>query len=236
MCICNPILYSFLFFIMLQHHRGSRRKSQRQLTGHNIVCFLLYREPAVTCQDQTFHLTVARNTEFPDKDILCHIIVSVIDYNQALLLFVKSRIGDKIVISRSLFDRACEKLPVFLVDTDHFPVEIDQLLIFMSPWVGSSVIRIGKATDTCFVSVVDRWCARPCHLDRNSLTHDSLIDTLIGCFAAHCVHTTDLFVGSCQKTRMIVVGKLIHRDLQRWRCHRCTVMDHCAPEAVRISV
>ena len=159
-CICvYAILYyihSFLFLIMLQHHHGSRRKSQRQLTGHNIVCFLLYRETAVTCQDQTFHLTIARNTEFPDKDILCHVIVSVIDYDQALLLFVKSRIGDKIVISRSLFDRACEKLPVFLVDTDHFPVEIDQLLIFMSPWVGSSVIRIGKATDARFVTIINR--------------------------------------------------------------------------------
>ena len=44
------------------------------------------------------------------------------------------------------------------MEVNHFPV-------FSSPRISSSVIRICKSTHTSFVSIINCWSSKPCHLE-----------------------------------------------------------------------
>ena len=65
------------------------------------------------------------------------------------------------------------------LQADNILVKRQQHLILMSPGIGSPVIRIRESADTGFISVVDRRCARPGHLDHNALPEHCLIDALL---------------------------------------------------------
>ena len=121
----------------------------------------------------------------------------------------------------------CQHRTCFM-DTDHFFVECDQVVIFLAPRIGPAVVRIGKSTDSGLIAVIDRRYSRPGHLHHNGLTHDRHVDILGGCLISQVRHTPYFVVRSGQETRMVMVGKLVHRHLKRWCQKACHMMTHCS--------
>ena len=94
---------------------------------------------------------------------------------------------------------------------DQVPVEIDELLVFMSPGISPAVIRISPAYLTSFISVVDGGGAGPGHLDRDGLPEDPLVDAGGSGTGTQCSNPADHPVGTGQEAGVIMVGELVHR-------------------------
>ena len=56
---------------------------------------------------------------------------------------------------------------------------MDQILIFLSPRIGSSVIRICPSGHTSFIPIIKGGCPGPGHLYYNGLTENSRVIALI---------------------------------------------------------
>ena len=92
-------------------------------------------------------------------------------------------------------------------------METDQFLILMSPGIGPAAVRIGKAADTGFVSIVDRRSSMPGQHKGDCFPEDRPGYAFLRRTAPQLSHTSYLMIGSGQETGVIVVGKLIHRHL-----------------------
>ena len=104
----------------------------------------------------------------------------------------KSRIRQDIFLSAKDLQRTGLKCRMLFVDADRFFVECDQFLIFMSPRIGSSVIRICKSTDTSLITIIYRRSSDPGHLHNNRFTHNRFIHILVRSFRSQMFHTANV--------------------------------------------
>ena len=133
------------------------------------------------------------------------------------------------------FQRTMAQYRIFLVNPDHFPMEIDELLILSSPGVSSPVVRIGEATESCLVSIIKGRRAGPGHLHGHSLPHNGDIDLLLRRLIAELGHSSHPMVGPGQETGVVMVGQFVHGHLQR-RSHKAAHMvAHRSHEGLMIS-
>ena len=112
-------------------------------------------------------------------DLLGDGMIVIVDQDRTLSLAVKTPVGDEVIIILQHFQGTGTQFLVFTAQADNILVKRQQHLILMSPGIGSPVIRIRESADTGFISVVDRRCARPGHLDHNALPEHCLIDALL---------------------------------------------------------
>ena len=85
----------------------------------------------------------------------------------------------------------------------------------MPPWIGSAAVRIGKATNTCFITIIKCRCSRQSHLNNYSLTQYCLIDILTSCFRCSIANSSYPAIRSGQKSGMIMIIQFIHGCFQR---------------------
>ena len=132
---------------------------------------------------------------------------------------IETAVGNDIMFPIEEFQRTMAQYRIFLVDPDHFPMEIDELLILSSPGVSSPVVRIGEATESCLVSIIKGRRAGPGHLHGHSLPHNGDIDLLLRRPIAELGHSSHPMVGPGQETGVVMVGQFVHGHLQR-RSHK----------------
>ena len=114
-------------------------------------------------------------------------------------------------------------------------MELYQFLIFPSPWIGAPVIRIRPSAKSGFISIINRRCARPGHLEYNCLPENSFIHALIRCFRSHRMGTAYLSVCSCQESGMVMVGQLVHGNFKRRALKSRHMMIHGSHKCIRIA-
>ena len=120
------------------------------------------------------------------------------------------------------------------MDADHLFVELQQLLIFLSPRIGPPAVRVGKSAQAGLIAVINGRRAHPGKLDGHRLPEDRLVDALLRRFMPHMFGPAHDVVRPGQKPGMIMIGKLVHRHLQGRREHARHKMPHGAHEVVRI--
>ena len=125
--------------------------------------------------------------------------------------------------------------PVLFVHADRRAVKGQHQQILTPPGVRAAVIRIRETADPRLISIVKGRSSRPGHLHDNRLPHHLRTHVLTRRRAAKTVHTPDLVIRPCQKTRMVMVRQLIHRGLQRRSRKRRHVIPHRAKKDVRVS-
>ena len=116
---------------------------------------------------------------------------------------------------------------MLFVDADRFFVKRNQFMVFTSPRIGPSVIRIRESTNARLITIIYGRCSDPCHLHDNRFTHNRFIYIFICGFRSQMFYTANHVVRSRKESRMIMVRKFVHRYLQ-WRgqhirhmmCHR----------------
>ena len=130
-------------------------------------------------QHQAFHFTVMlRHIYLPYRQGDRLLIQIVVKCHNHLLVLRESSIRKYVMSLLQEFQGAMCQHRTCFVDTDHFFVECDQVVIFLAPRIGPAVVRIGKSTDSGLIAVIDRRCSRPGHLHHNGLTHDRHVDIL----------------------------------------------------------
>ena len=102
-------------------------------------------------------------------------LIAVINSHHRFFSICKSSVADLLIIIGQKLYRASQQLIIFFMDSDHIPMEADQLLILSSPGIGPSVIRIRKAAKPCLVSIVNGGGSRPGHLDHYRFPKDFLL-------------------------------------------------------------
>ena len=122
------------------------------------------------------------------------------------------------------------------MDRDHFFVEIKQFLILMSPRIGTAVIRIRKSTYTCLVSIIDSWCPRPGHLDRDRLSHNCRIDILRGSLRACIRNPSHTAVRSGKEPGVVMVGQFIHRHMKCRHMKGAHMRPHSCNKGLTVSI
>ena len=122
------------------------------------------------------------------------------------------------------------------MNADHIPVKIHKHHIFFSPWIGSAVIRIGESTHACLIPIINRRCARPCHLNNNCFPENPKVDAILCGFRSMGFHTSHGSVGPRKKSRMIVVGQFIHRTLQLGCLETCHKVAHSSLKIIHLSL
>ena len=123
----------------------------------------------------------------------------------------KSRIRQDIFLSAKDLQRTGLKCRMLFVDADRFFVECDQFLIFMSPRIGSSVIRICKSTDTSLITIIYRRSSDPGHLHNNRFTHNRFIHILVRSFRSQMFHTANLLPSTLSVTTSFLAVYLTFR-------------------------
>ena len=107
--------------------------------------------------------------------------------------------------------------------------------VFFSPRKRTPVVGIGKAAQPGLVSVIYCGSPHPCHLDRNSLAHDCVVDALLCCLCPDMLCASDDMVRPCQESRMVMVGQFVHRHLQGRSEHTCHEVAHRADKIVGVA-
>ena len=130
---------------------------------------------------------------------------------------------------------SCSKCFIRLMNLDQFPVECDHLFIFSSPRIGSPVVRISKTAHSGFIPIINRRRANPRHLKCCRFSHHCRFNKLIRRFRSEMLYTPNYMIGSCKKSGVVVIRKLVHRRKKRRHQHIRHVVRHCAYKMIRIS-
>ena len=97
----------------------------------------------------SYHLRVTSNGTTIEEDFMYGMVTNSVSVGG-----FKNITGKHIHLDDGVFE-------VTLIKKPKNVVELNQIMIFPSPWIGTPVIRIGKSTDTRFITIVNRWGARP---------------------------------------------------------------------------
>ena len=111
----------------------------------------------------------------------------------------------------------------------------EQFFILPAPRICAPVVRICKSAYSRLVSVINGRRSDPCHLNRNRFTHNGIVNAFFRSFRTDMFGASYDVIRPCQETGVIVIGQLVHRDLQRRSEHTCHKMAHSAYEVVCIS-
>ena len=98
--------------------------------------------------------TVHRNLSPPYRDIYMNRCIATIHCHDNLLLSVESGIAYEVTTALQEHKCSCLNGLIGLVEEDHIPVEVDQIIICMSPRVGTATVWISESTHTSLVSIV----------------------------------------------------------------------------------
>ncbi len=178
---------------------------------------------------------MAGRPDFPDGNVFCDGALIVVYQNQATVFFIKTAVGQIIVIAVNANDGACAQGGIFFPQADQILVEGDEFLIFLAPGIGAAAVGIRKAAKAGLVAVVNRRCAHPGHLHNDTLSEHRLVDAL-GCgVGAQGIGSAHLMIGAGQEAGVIVIGKLVHGHLPAWHGKTGGVMAHGAPKTVRVA-
>ena len=141
----------------------------------------------------------------PDMEVQLLIVIITVDHDSNCLFPGETSVGNAFELAVDLYEGALHQSVILLMDTDHLPMEVDQIVVLMSPGVGPSGIRIGPACDTRFISVVDGRRTRPGHLEYHRLPEDAFVHVLICGFRSEGMDPADPSVGTCQESGMVMV-------------------------------
>ena len=113
----------------------------------------------------------------------------------------------------------------------------DQTVVLVPPWIGPAVVGICKSSKSRLVPIINGRRTRPGHLQQNRLTHDLHAHIFHGCRRPQVLRPADHAVGAGQKTGVVMVGQLIHADLES-RCRQGLLAraQYSSPEDFRIPV
>ena len=148
---------------------------------------------------------------------------------------VKPAERNKIIIGMQPFRGSALKFGVFTVHPDNRFVEFNQLAVLPAPGIGPPVVRIRKPAQPRLVAVINRGRPGPGHLDHHRLHQDRLVDVLVGRLRSQVIGTPHLMVGPGQKTRMVVVGQLIHGSHPGRHGHAGPVIGHGIEKVIRVA-
>ena len=143
----------------------------------NIAVFLCCK-PIPVGQKDSFKgcFLQTADTCLPYLDLHIPVIIPVIQNHDHLFIIGETAIAQALIIIPEELQGAFPKESVFFMDPDHHLVEINQALIFPSPWISTTVIRICKATDSCLIAIIYGRRSRPCHLNGHCFSHNCRID------------------------------------------------------------
>ena len=163
---------------------------------------------------QTFHTTFRRNLSLPYRNFHFRTFAAVIDHDDDPVIAFEPCIRQDILFSAKNLQRTGSKCRMLFVDADRFFVKRNQFMVFTSPRIGPSVIRIRESTDARLITIIYGRCSDPCHLHDDRFTHNRFIYIFICSFRSQMFYTTNHVVRSRKESRMIMVRKFVHRYLQ----------------------
>ena len=105
----------------------------------------------------------------------------------------------------------------------------------MTPRISSSIVRIRPSADTGLIPIVNSRCSRPRHLHDHSLPHNSIMDAFFSCLCPFALNSSNLSIGSCKESWMIVIGQLIHGHIERIILKAWHMMTHSTFKCLRIA-
>ena len=137
---------------------------------------------------KTYHLCVEANGEVHEGDYIYGMIT-----NSHSIGGFRNLVGNDVEMDDGLFE-------VTLIKKPKNVVELNQIMIFPSPWIGTPVIRIGPAAKSGFITIIDCRCTRPRHLEYNCLTEYTLVDVLTSGLRSHRMDSSNTAICTCQES------------------------------------
>ena len=108
---------------------------------------------------QTFHTTFRRNLSLPYRNFHFRTFAAVIDHDDDPVIAFEPCIRQDILFSAKNLQRTGSKCQMLFVDADRFFVKRNQFMVFTSPRIGPSVIRIRESTHVICMTTASRITA-----------------------------------------------------------------------------
>ena len=163
-------------FIAQHNGREGREIEGDEAVGHPAELFRLCLMAFLGGLDKTEERLVFPCAGIPGKEAEIRPAAGVIHGYDTAGLVIKTGIGDPPVFRQKRLQGAVPEHRKLPAQADQVPVQINQALVFMTPGIGTAVIRIGPADLARFIRVIDSRRTGPGHLDSDCLPEDAFVD------------------------------------------------------------